>query len=200
MAVGLDIVRRHPMLGTGVGDNMPEFRHLLDNDFRDLRDEIYWFPHFHNQYIQIATELGALATPICFDCDYTEVARRFARNGAGCFVVPSFDAESWSARQHLQHAVLFRLRAAENARWLACAASSGVSQIIDPHGNVHASLPPMAEGVVRGSIEASNRLTPFTTVGWLFPWAAMAVTVVLLGHTSLHAHDARRWGVRVRGR
>jgi O-antigen ligase len=60
MAVGLDIVRRHPMLGTGVGDNMPEFRHLLDNDFRDLRDEIYWFPHFHNQYIQIATELGAL--------------------------------------------------------------------------------------------------------------------------------------------
>jgi len=56
--VGLDIVARHPILGTGIGDNMVEFRELLDTRYQDLRGAVYWFPHLHNQYLQVATELG----------------------------------------------------------------------------------------------------------------------------------------------
>ena len=60
MIVGVDMVRSHPVLGTGIGGNMPEFRRLLDSDYPQFRDAVGWFPHFHNQYLQVATELGLL--------------------------------------------------------------------------------------------------------------------------------------------
>jgi apolipoprotein N-acyltransferase len=72
---------------------------------------------------------------------------------------------------------LARLRAAENGRWFACAASSGVSQVIDPHGHVQASLPPMETGAFSARIGRRTGLTVFTRVGWLLPWLALAGTV-----------------------
>jgi O-antigen ligase len=56
--VGFEIIRSNPVIGTGIGGNMIEFRRLLESDFPDYVDEIGWFPHFHNQYLQITTELG----------------------------------------------------------------------------------------------------------------------------------------------
>lgn len=60
MIVGLEIVRSHPILGTGIGGNMPEFRRLLETDYPQFREAVGWYPHLHNQYIQVATELGLL--------------------------------------------------------------------------------------------------------------------------------------------
>jgi len=57
-AVAARIVRERPLLGTGVGGNIPLFRALLDTEFREFKPAIYWYRHFHNQYAQIATELG----------------------------------------------------------------------------------------------------------------------------------------------
>jgi O-antigen ligase len=37
---------------------MAEFRHLLDTEFPDLKPAVYWYPHLHNEYAQVATELG----------------------------------------------------------------------------------------------------------------------------------------------
>jgi len=53
-----EIIRQHPLFGTGVGGNIAAFRDLLDTDFQDLKPSIYWYRHFHNQYAQVATELG----------------------------------------------------------------------------------------------------------------------------------------------
>ena len=58
MKVAREIFRENPWFGTGVGGNMPAFRHALDSRFHQLKSSIYWYPHFHNQYAQIATELG----------------------------------------------------------------------------------------------------------------------------------------------
>jgi apolipoprotein N-acyltransferase len=144
--------------------------------------------HFFNdgipghEFSPTRTGLGNIATPICFDCDYTEVTRQMVKLGAEFFAVPSFDAESWSANQHLQHALLFRLRAAENARWLACAASSGISQVIDPHGNVHKSLSPMKDGALTCRIGRSNSMTFFVRFGWLFTWLTIGVAAILLAY------------------
>jgi O-antigen ligase len=52
------IVREDPLLGTGVGGNMPRFRQILDTELQELKPAVYWYRHFHNQYTQIATELG----------------------------------------------------------------------------------------------------------------------------------------------
>jgi len=58
MKVAREIVRQNPLLGTGAGGSMPAFRNALDTRFKQLKPSIYWYPHFHNQYLQVATELG----------------------------------------------------------------------------------------------------------------------------------------------
>jgi O-antigen ligase len=60
MKVAREVFQKHPILGTGVGGNMPAFRRELDSRFEKLKPSIYWYPHYHNQYAQIATELGTI--------------------------------------------------------------------------------------------------------------------------------------------
>lgn len=125
--------------------------------------------------LPIVTPLGKIGTPICFDCDFHDVVRQMTLAGAEFFAVPSMDAAGWPARQHIQHSQLFRVRAAENHRGMVVAASSGVSQIIDAHGEVIQSLAPLKSGTISGSIERRNDLTFYTRTGWLTPWLALAL-------------------------
>jgi O-antigen ligase len=60
MKVAREVFQMHPLLGTGVGGNIPALRHELDTHFEKLKPSIYWYPHYHNQYAQIATELGTV--------------------------------------------------------------------------------------------------------------------------------------------
>jgi O-antigen ligase len=58
MKVAREVFKEDPILGTGVGGNMPAFRSVLDSRYSELKPSIYWYRHFHNQYAQVATELG----------------------------------------------------------------------------------------------------------------------------------------------
>jgi O-antigen ligase len=60
MKVAREIFRQDPFLGTGVGGNIPAFRRALDMRFKELKPSVYWYRHFHNQYAQVATELGTV--------------------------------------------------------------------------------------------------------------------------------------------
>ena len=53
---------------------------------------------------------------------------------------------NWSRAEHEHHALLFRLRAVENDRWLVRAASSGRSEVISPRGM------PSSTGIEVGAI------------------------------------------------
>lgn len=141
----------------------------------------------------IPTPIGRIATPVCFDCDYTAVSRRLVLDGTEVFLVPSMDAEHWTARQHEQHAQLFRHRAAENRRWFAVAATSGVTQIIDPTGNVIRRLPTMTEGVLTGQVATRRDLTFYTRFGWVLgPTCTLAMAGVLLGTIIAGSRRMRR--------
>lgn len=135
--------------------------------------------HFFNDGIAgtsalpIETAHGKIGTPVCFDCDYEGVVRRMTTAGAELFIVPIMDAEAWTARQHDQHAELFRIRACENGRWMFVCATSGVSQVIDPNGRLHGRLGAMVSGTLVGSLRRETRLTFYTRFGWLTPWAVL---------------------------
>lgn len=128
----------------------------------------------------IDTPLGRISTPVCFDCDFQDVVRHMTFDGAEFFAVPSMDAAHWGEKQHIQHAQLFRLRAAENRRPFVVAASSGVSQIISQYGSRSLRLPPMVEDVLNGRLIPEKELTFFTRWGWLTPWLAMAMAAAWL--------------------
>lgn len=128
----------------------------------------------------IKTSIGAIGTPICFDCDHESVIRRMVADGASVILAPSLDAESWSARQHDQHAELFRHRAAENARWIVVAASSGRTQIIDSYGNRVATIPLMEPGVLEGKVKIESGRTIYNRFGWLTGWVCLVLAGVAL--------------------
>ena len=128
--------------------------------------------------LPVETAFGKTGTPICFDCDYEGVVRNMTAAGAEMFIVPVMDAKSWTARQHEQHAALFRIRACENGRWMFVCATSGVSQLIDPHGMVHDRLPVLEQGTLIGRIRPETKLTFYTHYGWLTPWCVLVVAAV----------------------
>ncbi len=136
--------------------------------------------HFFNDGIAgssalpVDTAHGKIGTPVCFDCDYEGVTRRMTAAGAELFIVPVMDAKSWTARQHDQHAELFRIRACENGRWMFVCATSGVSQVIDPDGQLRGRLDAMVSGTLVGSMKRETRLTFYTRFGWLTPWVVLA--------------------------
>ena len=99
--------------------------------------------------------------------------------GAETVVIPTMDAESWSARQHDQHAELARIRAAENGRWIFVCATSGVSQVIDSRGHLHARLGAMQQGTILGLVKRETGLTFYTRIGWMLPWLVLGVAALV---------------------
>jgi apolipoprotein N-acyltransferase len=143
--------------------------------------------HFFNDGIAgtsaepIHTPIGSIGAAVCFDCDYEAICRELVRKGAEILVAPTFDAVFWSETQHQQHAVFFRIRAAENGRWLACTASSGYSRIIDPHGNIHETLPYATTEAVAGLVELRSGRTLYNRFGWLAPWTVLLIAIGMTG-------------------
>jgi apolipoprotein N-acyltransferase len=129
--------------------------------------------------VPIPTRHGKVGTPVCFDCDYETVTRRMTAAGAETFIVPIMDAKSWTERQHDQHAELFQIRAAENGRWMFVCATSGPSQVIDPHGHVHTRLGAMEKGNLLGTLRRETGLTVYTRIGWLVPWVTLGIAAVI---------------------
>ena len=68
---------------------------------------------------------GVLGVAICYDFDAPAVTGTLVTSGATVLVAPTMDAMNWTRIQHEHHALLFRLRAVENDRWLLRAATSG---------------------------------------------------------------------------
>ncbi len=124
--------------------------------------------------LPVLTSHGKVGTPICFDADYEGIVRKMTAAGAEMFVVPTMDAESWTASQHDQHAELTRIRACENRRWIFVVATSGVSQLIDPNGHLHARLPALQQGTISGILKRETAQTFYTRFGWLTPWVVLA--------------------------
>ncbi len=126
------------------------------------------------------TPLGRMGIAICYDLGFAPVSRELARNGAEFLVVPNYDAMWWGRAQHLQHSAMAPARSVEHRRWLVRATSSGISQIIDPLGNVRQALPIGEEGAVVGEIGPNAALTLYDRGGYLIPYACLGLTVAFL--------------------
>ena len=119
------------------------------------------------------TPIGVLASMICHDGNYTDVARGLARGGAqliaiGYFEFPGFGEQLW------QNATF---RAAENHTALVVAGATSVSAVIDPYGRVISLNVDKngSETVLIGDVSlGSVKGTPYSFLGDLLGWAAMA--------------------------
>jgi O-antigen ligase len=58
--IATDIVKHNPLLGVGIIDNMHTFHRRIDEKYTNMKCLHVAFMHMHNQFFQIATQLGII--------------------------------------------------------------------------------------------------------------------------------------------
>jgi len=118
------------------------------------------------------TPMGVLGTIICYDLDFTDTARKLARQGAQIIAVPSND---WPgiAYKHYTHVVF---RAVENRVAMVKSDGGYDSAMVDPHGRVLALAvsPEGGEATLVTDVPVGSGKTIATQLGDWFGWFCLA--------------------------
>jgi apolipoprotein N-acyltransferase len=102
---------------------------------------------------------------ICFESTFPSFVRQMIRNGA--FFVVGITNDTWfgsSVGVHM-HSRIFITRAVENRCWMARAANSGLSYIVDPYGRIRESIPHEAVTAFTGKLNFVEGYSTFTQIG-----------------------------------
>ena len=76
------------------------------------------------------------------------------------------------------------MRAIEEGRYLARAANTGVSGLVDPYGRVLARSDLFVEQVIVGDVRLIDEQTWYARLGDVVAWASVAITLVALAAAS----------------
>jgi apolipoprotein N-acyltransferase len=105
-----------------------------------------------------------LAPSICYEIAYPDLIARSARGADVLFTISN---DAWFGRsigpdQHMQIA---QMRALENGRELIRVTSTGITALIDHHGNIRKRIPSFTAANIKGLVHARSGTTPFTRFG-----------------------------------
>jgi len=123
--------------------------------------------------------------PICYELLFPDLMRRFAGDGARVLLAITNDAWYGRTGAPYQFLVMTAVRAAESGRWIARAANTGVSALIDDEGRVRARTRIFERGLLVEDIEiaaAGSEDTFYVRHGDVFAaacWAAAGATALL---------------------
>lgn len=128
------------------------------------------------------TAAGRLGVLICYEVIFPDLARRLTL--AGAEILLNLSNDGWLDRAGLgagvQHLSMAVFRAVENHRFVARAATSGISGFIDPLGRPFGLLAADRSGVAIGEVSARRDLSLYTRVGDVFAVACVVVGAALL--------------------
>jgi apolipoprotein N-acyltransferase len=138
-------------------------------------------------YLAYDTSLGCLGTIICYDLDFTDTARKVARNGAQIIAVPSFDWPEIAAK-HYSHVVF---RAVENRVAIVKADVAFDSAIVDPYGRIlaRAVTPEGEQAVLVADVPLGSADAPVIRLGDWVGWLCVVGMIIL---AALDVVTARR--------
>lgn len=88
-----------------------------------------------------ASPWGKIGIAICYDLSYSHVIDRLIQQGAQALIIPAMDSLEWGREEHQLHALVPPTRATEYGVGLLRVGSSGISQLLDPFGNLVHSAP-----------------------------------------------------------
>lgn len=83
---------------------------------------------------QVETPFGQAIVGICYDSAFSELFRRQAASG-GLFILTASNNDPYGAAMMAQHHAQDVMRAIETNRWTVRATNTGLSGVVDPHGN-----------------------------------------------------------------
>jgi len=126
---------------------------------------------------------GKFGVLICFEIIFPDLCRRFVKKDANFLVTITNDAWFGRTSAPYQHFSIATFRAVENRVFVARAANTGITGIIDPNGKILKEGGIFERGIMNGTIRLSSQKTFYTVHGDLFAWACSAVSILLLAYT-----------------
>ena len=121
---------------------------------------------------------GALvSTAICYEIVYPALVRRAVQAGSQLLTTITNDAWYGDSAAPYQHFVQASMRAIEQGRYLARAANTGISGIVDPYGRVLARSRLFETTVVTGDVRLLSGLTVYGRIGDVLAYACAALTL-----------------------
>ena len=133
---------------------------------------------------------------VCYESAFAPYAREIANAGADALIVVTDDAWFGETSGPYQHAEMAVVDAVQTGRWVVRGGDTGISEIIDPKGNVVAYLGLDKAGVVDGYIGPPID-APYLRWGAL--WLLVPALGALVAAFLPHRHASTGWRSR-RGR
>lgn len=118
------------------------------------------------------------STAICYEVVYPHLIRRAVLEGSELLTTVTNDAWYGRSSAPYQHYALARLRAVEQGRYLARAANTGISGIVDPYGREVAASALFETTVITGEVRFLQARTVYATIGDVAPQAALLATLL----------------------
>ena len=125
----------------------------------------------------LRTPVGSLGVMICYESMYPQIARQTANSGAEVLFVVTNDQWFGTSSAPYDHAAAAAFRAAETGRWVAQAASTGVSFFASPAGVIYQPTVMFTRRIDTGLVYAK---TGETLYGRLGDWPPVASIVIIV--------------------
>jgi apolipoprotein N-acyltransferase len=135
---------------------------------------------------------GKLGVLICFEIIFPDLCRRFVKNGADFLVTITNDAWFGRTSAPSQHFSIATFRAVENRVFIARAANTGISGLIDPKGKILKQGEIFTEEAINGTIRLNKSKTFYTLYGDVFAWICTAFSIILLSGSTLYRRGWRK--------
>ena len=132
-----------------------------------------------------------ISTAICYEVVYPHLIRDGVLQGAELLTTITNDAWYGETSAPWQHFDLAAMRAIEQGRYLARAANTGISGIVDPYGRVTLRTDLFETAAPIGEVRLLQERTLYARIGDVAAQVAVLITLLGVG--------ASLWGPRARG-
>ncbi len=150
----------------------------------------------HHSHPMIADDGLKIGGMICYDDINPRHARETVAEGAQLLTVQVNAADYDNPVALRQHCLLARLRAVENRRYFIRCASTGITCIISPWGEVIASCDPQIEAVVLGTVKPMNQQSVYTRCGdWPVYLGTLSLAWCVLFRRGQVSIEKLKWNV-----
>jgi apolipoprotein N-acyltransferase len=120
------------------------------------------------------------STAICYEVVYPSLVRDAVRQGSELLTTITNDAWYGHSSAPFQHFAMASMRAIEHGRYMARAANTGISGVIDPYGRVVAESAIFEQVGLVQEVRFLTGGTMYTAIGDLVAFLAMAIVVLSL--------------------
>src|SRR5262249_1848109 len=119
--------------------------------------------------VVLPTRFGPISTAICYEIVYPGLVRSAVRTGSQLLTTITNDAWYGYSSAPYQHFLQASMRAIEQGRYLARAANTGISGIVDPYGRVVQRSRIFEEAGLVGEVRFLQARTLYASLGDVVP-------------------------------